>query len=46
MSMNLSNLAILIIDGVDYRHIIGGISKSEYINLMQGIDLSEKGRTL
>ena len=46
MSMNLSNIAILIIDGIDYRHIIGEISKSEAINLMQSIDLSEKSRTL
>ena len=42
MSVNLSNYAILIINGADYCSIITGIGKSEAINLMQNIDLSEK----
>ena len=42
MSMNLSNIAIINIQGVDYCCIIDGISKSEAINLMQNIDLTEK----
>ena len=46
MSMNLSNIAILTIRGVDYRCIISGISKSEAISLMQNIDLTEKSGTL
>ena len=32
MSMNLNNIAILNIHGVDYRFVINGISKSEAIN--------------
>ena len=46
MSMNLSDIAILNIKAADYRCIISGISKSEAINLMQNIDLTEKSRTL
>ena len=42
MSMNLSNIAILDINGDDYCCIITGISKSEAINLIQNIDLSKK----
>ena len=38
--MMSSNIAILNINGVDYRSIITGISKSEAINSMQNIDLS------
>ena len=33
MSMNLSNIAVLNIDGVDYRCNISGVSKSETVNL-------------
>ena len=44
--MNYSNIAILKIKNVDYRCIITGISKSEAINLMQDINLTEKSRTL
>ena len=40
--MDLSDIAILSIKGVDYRCIISGISKSEVINLMQNSDLCEK----
>ena len=46
ISMNLSDIAILKIHGVDYRCIITGINKSEAINLKQNIDLSEKMGTL
>ena len=44
--MNYSNIAILKIKNVNYRCIITGISKSEAINLMQNINLTEKNRTL
>ena len=40
--MKLSNLAILNIKGANYCCIISEISKSEDINLMQNIDLTEK----
>ena len=46
MSMNLSDIAISKIKIADYRCIITRISKSEAINLMQNIGLSEKSRTL
>ena len=42
MAMNLSDIAILIINSVDYRCIISRISKGEAINLMQNINLTEK----
>ena len=41
MSMNLSNIVILNIDGADYHCIISGISKGEVINLMKNINLTE-----
>ena len=41
MSMNLSDIAIWKIKIADFC-IISGISKSEAINIMQSIDLSEK----
>ena len=40
--MNLSDIAILNIKGVDYCCIISGVSKGEAINLMQNIDLTKK----
>ena len=43
MSINLTAIAILNIKATDYRFII---SKREAINLMQNIDLTEKGRAL
>ena len=46
MSMNLSDIAILNIKDSGYRCIISGISKSEAINLMQNVDLTEKGVAL
>ena len=44
MSRNLCDIANLNIKGADYCCIISGISKSEAINLMQNIDLTEKSR--
>ena len=41
VSINLIDIAILNIKGVDYRCIINGISKSEALNLMLNIDLTE-----
>ena len=47
MSMkNLSDIAILNIKGTDYHCISSGISKSEAINLIKNINLTEKSRTL
>ena len=40
--MNVSDIAISNIKGVDYRCIISEISKSKAINLMQNIDLTKK----
>ena len=40
MSTNLDDIAILNINGVDYRCIISGISKSKTVNLLQTADLS------
>ena len=40
MSMNLSNIAILNIENVDYYSIITGISKREAIKLLQNIELT------
>ena len=42
MSMNPSDIYILNIKRTDYHCIISRISKSEVINLMQNIDLTEK----
>ena len=44
--MNLSDIAILNIQGSDYCCIISLISKNETINLMQNDDLTEKSGTL
>ena len=44
--MNLSDIAILSIKGVNYHCIISEISKNEAMNLMQNADLTEKSRTL
>ena len=46
LSINLSDIPILNIHGVNYRLIISGISKSEAINLIQNIDLSKKKRNI
>ena len=42
LSINLSDITILNIKSSDYCCIISGISKSEAINSMQNIDLTEK----
>ena len=44
--MNLSEIAILNIKGVDYCCIVSGISKSQVINLMENIDLTKKSGKL
>ena len=44
--LNLSSIAILNIDGINYHFIISEIRKSEAKILMQNIDLSEKSGTL
>ena len=46
MSMNLSGIAILNIKSADYCCIITRIGKSEAINLMQKINLTEKKKLL
>ena len=46
MSISLSGIAILGIKSADYRCIISRISKSEAINIMQNIDLTQKSGTL
>ena len=46
MSMNLSGIAILNIEGSDYRCIISLISKNEAIYLIQNADLTRKSRIL
>ena len=42
MSMKISDIAILNINGSDYRCIISLITKNEAINLMQNVDLTKK----
>ena len=42
MSINLSDIAILNIEGSDYRCIISLISKNDASNLMQNANLTEK----
>ena len=46
MSLKQSNLAILNINGVDYRCIVNGTSKSESVNLLWKVDLNGKNGTL
>ena len=46
MSMNFNDIAVLNSKGADCCCIISRISKSEDINLMQNIDLTEKSGTL
>ena len=46
MSIYLSDFAILSIKCADYHCVINGISKSEAINLLQNIDLTEESVTL
>ena len=42
MAINLGDIAILNISGIDYCCNINEISKSEAINLLQNADLTEK----
>ena len=42
MFIYLNNIAFLNIQGVDYRFIINGISKSAAVNLLQNADLTEE----
>ena len=44
--MNLCDIIIFNIKSANYQCIISEISKSEPINLLQNIDLTEKRRTL
>ena len=44
--MNLNDIAILNMSGVDYGCVINRISKSEAINLIRNIDLSKRSGTL
>ena len=46
MSLNLNNIAILKVKNSDCPCIVSIISKSEAINLMQNIDLTEKSGIL
>ena len=43
--MNLRNIAISNVKGADYSYIIGGIFKSETMNLMENFNLTKKSRT-
>ena len=38
MSINLKNITILNIRGVNNRFIINGVSKSEAVNLLQNVE--------
>ena len=42
MSINLNDIAIRNIRGVNYCRVINGISKSEAVNLLQNADLTEE----
>ena len=42
MTVNLDDIAILNIFGVDNRCSIDGISKSKFINLLQNAEFTEK----
>ena len=44
MSINLINIAILNINGADYRCIINGISKSDVVKLLQNANLTKERR--
>ena len=46
MSVNLNDIAILNIRGVDYRCIVNRIRKSDTVNLQQNTDLTEDERVL
>ena len=42
MSINLSNMAILNIEGSDYRCLLNLISKNQAINVIRNADLAKK----
>ena len=46
LSINLDDIAILNINGVNYRCIISRINKNETLNLLRNADLTEKSGTL
>ena len=46
ISMNLNYIAILNINNPSYLFIIRGISRSENVNLLEKVNLTEKSRTL
>ena len=46
MSVKLSDIDVLNINGVDYCSIINGISKSKAIILLKNVDFTKKGGTL
>ena len=46
ISINLSDIAILNIHGADHLCIVSRISKSEAINLMKNVDLTEESGAL
>ena len=41
--LNISDIVIITVKGVDYRCIIHGISKSEAINLLENSVLNDRG---
>ena len=43
LSVNISDIAIIIIKNVDYRCMIYNISKSEAINLLESWVLEDRG---
>ena len=42
MSVNPNNIAILNIQGIDYRWIINEINKSDTVNLLKNADLTKE----
>ena len=42
MSVNPNNIAILNIQGIDYRWIINKINKSDTVNLLKNADLTKE----
>ena len=42
MSVNPNNIAILNIQGIDYRWIINEINKSDTVNLLKNVDLTKE----
>ena len=46
MSLNVTDIAVLNIDSVNYYCIFNGISKSEGVNLLQNTDWNVKRGTL